>query len=220
MLFKVYSDTIMDVSRLHTGYPLTPQLPGPNKTKKNHLLCSIQVWVFIMKTAWRVLFTCSCCSSLVFPSHSLVFVFIWFSCFCCWCNRSAFCLLSSCLENWPPERHRERWGSLRGGQDTYRPSESHALPAWSSLGLLRSFRWSWSSGSSWTWPCVSWPRCAGSWAACSSPAAVGPWGARSYAGYSTASAPAPVRAHTDTGQTRVSAAAIHPVWPRSDHRYV
>ncbi len=88
-------------------------------------------------------------------------------------------------------------GSLRGGPDTCRP----ALPAWSSRGLLQSSRWSWSAGSSWTWSCVSWPRCAGSWAVCSSPAAVRPWAARSYAGYSTASAPAPVSAHAHHTRT-------------------
>ncbi len=96
-------------------------------------------------------------------------------------------------------------GSLRGGPDTCRP----ALPAWSSRGLLQSSRWSWSAGSSWTWSCVSWPRCAGSWAVCSSPAAVRPWAPRSYAGYSTASAPAPVSAHTRTHITHTHHARAH-----------
>ncbi len=84
------------------GCPLTPELLGPN------IICC--VLHKSIKAAWRGLLTCSCCSSLVFPSHSLVFALCWFSCFCCWCNRSAFCLFSSCLENWPAETQRHQQG--------------------------------------------------------------------------------------------------------------
>lgn len=43
--------------------------------------------------------TCSCCSSLMLLSHWANMSRIWFSCFCCCCSRSAFCLFSSCWEN-------------------------------------------------------------------------------------------------------------------------
>lgn len=49
--------------------------------------------------------TCSCCSSLMLLSHCASMSRIWFSCFCCCCSRSDFCLFSSCWENCT----RERW---------------------------------------------------------------------------------------------------------------
>lgn len=45
------------------------------------------------------LITCSCCSSLMLLSHWATMSRIWFSCFCCCCSLSAFCLFSSCWEN-------------------------------------------------------------------------------------------------------------------------
>lgn len=43
--------------------------------------------------------TCSCCSSPMLLSHWANMSRIWFSCFCCCCSRSDFCLFSSCWEN-------------------------------------------------------------------------------------------------------------------------
>lgn len=50
--------------------------------------------------AWLPEPTCSCCSSRMLASHWSCRSLIWFSCFCCWCSRSFFCLFSSWAANW------------------------------------------------------------------------------------------------------------------------
>lgn len=65
--------------------------------------------------------TCSCCSSLMLLSHWASMSRIWFSCFCCCCSRSAFCLFSSCWENCNREQARSLpQGDAPRGQSVHR----------------------------------------------------------------------------------------------------
>ena len=60
-------------------------------------------------------------------------------------------------------------------------------------------QWQWCGGSSWTWPCGSWPRCAESWADEPSLESVCSSSPPPTAGCSAASAPSPIKCtHKDS----------------------
>ena len=122
--------------------------------------CCRPGWVELYRTETGVqqTFTCSCCSSLMLLSHSPTLSLIWFSCFCCWWSLSAFCRFSSCWENYNETKNEV----LNNGLNASVSCEEQLVPVWSSLCPLTSCPSSWCGGSSWTWPCGSWPRCAGS----------------------------------------------------------